>query len=65
MSRIYLMHYDKAKVRSVEEAVAKLSKLADVEYAEPNRIVYALGGINTKMEQSIAYNGVANATGGG
>ena len=65
MSRIYLMHYDKAKVRRVEEAVAKLSKLADVEYAEPNRIVYALGGINTKMEQSIAYNGVANATGGG
>ena len=64
MSRIYLMHYDKAKVRSVEEAVAKLLNLADVEYAEPNRIVYALGGINTKMEQCIAYNGVAKATGG-
>ena len=43
MSRIYLLRYDKAKVRNVEEAVAKISQLADVEYAEPNRIVYALG----------------------
>ncbi len=43
MNRLYLMHYDKAKVRSTEEAVAKLAQLADVEYAEPNRIVYALG----------------------
>lgn len=43
MNRLYLMHYDKAKVRCTEEAVAKLAQLADVEYAEPNRIVYALG----------------------
>lgn len=43
MNRLYLMHYDKAKVRSTEEAVARLAQLADVEYAEPNRIVYALG----------------------
>lgn len=43
MNRLYLMHYDKTKVRSTEEAVARLAQLADVEYAEPNRIVYALG----------------------
>lgn len=52
MNRIYLMRYDKTKVRSAEEAVAKLSKLADVEYAEPNRIVYALGSV--EMQQSKA-----------
>ena len=50
MNRLYLMHYDKTKVRSTEEAVAKLTQLADVEYAEPNRIVYALGCAGTQSK---------------
>ena len=54
MNRVYLMRYNKAKVRNVEEAVAKLAKLDDVEYAEPNRIVYALGGAEAMAAQSKA-----------
>lgn len=52
MNRIYLMHFDKTKVRNTEEAVAKLAKLADVEYAEPNRIIYALG--NTESQAGLS-----------
>ena len=54
MNRIYLMHYDKAKARNAEEVAAKLSKLADVEYAEPNRIVYALGSVADRALPSMA-----------
>lgn len=56
MSRIYLMRYDKTKVRTAEEAVAKLAKLTDVEYAEPNRIVYAFDGFESAAIQSKALN---------
>lgn len=65
MSRIYLMRYDRAKVRNVEEAVAKLSKLADVEYAEPNRIVYALGTTETQAYMGKALKDAKDESGGG
>lgn len=65
MNRIYLMRYNKAKVRNVEEAVAKLSKLKDVEYAEPNRIVYALGGAEAMDAQSKALDEAQQQTAGG
>lgn len=65
MNRVYLMRYNKAKVRNVEEAVAKLSKLKDVEYAEPNRIVYALGGAETMAAQSKALDEAQQQTAGG
>lgn len=65
MNRVYLIRYNKAKVRNVEEAVAKLSKLKDVEYAEPNRIVYALGGAETMAAQSKALDEAQQQTAGG
>lgn len=65
MNRVYLMRYNKAKVRNVEEAVAKLAKLKDVEYAEPNRIVYALGGAKAMAAQSKALDEAQQQTAGG
>lgn len=65
MNRVYLMRYNKAKVRNVEEAVAKLSKLKDVEYAEPNRIVYALGGAEAMAAQSKALDEAQQQTADG
>lgn len=65
MNRIYLMHFDKTKVRNTEEAVAKLAKLADVEYAEPNRIVYALGNTESQAGQSKALMDVQDQANGG
>lgn len=65
MNRIYLMHYDAAKVQRTEEAVAKLAKLADVEYAEPNRIVYALGCVENTTQHSMALQQVQDETIGG
>lgn len=64
MNRVYLMRYNKAKVRNVEEAVAKLAKLKDVEYAEPNRIVYALGGAEAMAAQSKALDEAQQQTAG-
>lgn len=65
MNRIYLMHFDKTKVRNTEEAVAKLAKLADVEYAEPNRIVYALGNTESQAGQSKALMDAQDQANGG
>lgn len=65
MNRVYLMRYNKAKVSNVEEAVAKLAKLKDVEYAEPNRIVYALGGVEAMAAQSKALDEAQQQTAGG
>ncbi|WP_288763173.1 S8 family serine peptidase [uncultured Prevotella sp.] len=65
MNRIYLMHFDKTKVRNTEEAVAKLAKLADVEYAEPNRIVYALGNTKSQAGQSKALMDAQDQANGG
>ncbi|WP_337483313.1 S8 family serine peptidase [Prevotella pectinovora] len=65
MNRIYLMHFDKTKVRNTEEAVAKLAKLADVEYAEPNRIVYALGNTESQARLSKALMDAQDQPNGG
>lgn len=65
MNRVYLMRYNKAKVRNVEEAVAKLAKLKDVEYAEPNRMVYALGGAEYLAAYSRVLNDVQQPTASG
>ena len=65
MNRIYLMHFDKTKVRNTEEAVAKLAKLADVEYAEPNRIVYALGNTESQARLSKALKDAQEQPNGG
>lgn len=65
MNRIYLMHFDKTKVRNTEEAVAKLAKLADVEYAEPNRIVYALGNTESQAGLSKALKDAQEQPNGG
>lgn len=62
MNRLYLMHYDKTKVNNAEEAVAKLAKLADVEYAEPNRIVHVLGGFESAAAQSKSLSEVQGQT---
>ncbi len=64
MNRVYLMYYDKAKVRNVEEAVARFSKLADVEYAEPNRIVYALGTTDAQNNMGNILKEEQNESGG-
>ena len=64
MSHIYLMHYDKTKVNNVNEAVLKLSKLTDVEYAEPNRIVYALGTTEAQPYLGKAMKEAQDVTGG-
>lgn len=65
MNRIYLLHYDKSNVRDTEEAIAKLEKLSDVEYAEPNRIVYALGDAKSLSTEGIAPDENSDQTGGG
>lgn len=63
MNRLYLMHYDKTKVRNVVEAVAKLSKLQDVEYTEPNLLVYALGTTAAQPNHSMALKEAQNEAG--
>lgn len=63
MNRLYLMRYDQAKVRNVEEAVAKLSQLPDVEYAEPNRLVYALGTTDAQANLGKSFKDIQNQGG--
>jgi hypothetical protein len=41
LSSLYVLRFDKSQ--SVEETVEKLKKLSDIEYAEPNYIVKAIG----------------------
>lgn len=40
LSKLYRVRFDAKKVASVEEAVAKLQALDEVEFAEPNYLVY-------------------------
>lgn len=42
MSKLYRMKFNREKITSVEEAVKTLRELPEVEYAEPNYIVYSL-----------------------
>lgn len=41
--KTYLMKFDSNKVQSVEQAIEKVQGIDDVEFAEPNYLVYALG----------------------
>lgn len=41
--KTYLMKFDSNKVQSVEQAIEKVQAIDDVEFAEPNYLVYALG----------------------
>lgn len=40
--KTYLMKYDSDKIKSVEQAIEKVQAIDDVEFAEPNYLVYAL-----------------------
>lgn len=42
MSKLYRMKFNREKIQSVHEAIETLRALPEVEYAEPNYIVYAL-----------------------
>lgn len=42
MSKLYRMKFNRAKIQSVNEAIETLKALPEVEYAEPNYIVYSL-----------------------
>jgi len=42
LSQLYHVKFDATKVASVHEAVAQLKELDDVEFAEPNYLVYTL-----------------------
>ena len=42
MSKLYRMKFNREKIHSVHEAIETLKALPEVEYAEPNYIVYAL-----------------------
>ena len=42
MSKLYRMKFNREKIQSVHEAIETLKVLPEVEYAEPNYIVYAL-----------------------
>ncbi len=43
LSKLYCMKFDTNKVATVEKAVAMLKEMDEVEYAEPNYLVFALG----------------------
>ena len=42
MSKLYRLKFDTAKLKSVDEAIAEIKSMAEVEYAEPNYLVYTL-----------------------
>ena len=42
MSKLYRMKFNREKIQSVREAIETLKALPEVEYAEPNYVVYAL-----------------------
>ena len=42
MQQLYRIKFDEAKAESVMKAVEEVEELAEIEYAEPNYIVYAL-----------------------
>lgn len=41
--KTYLLKYDTGKIPSVHQAIEKVSAIDDVEFAEPNYLVYTLG----------------------
>lgn len=42
MSKLYRLKFDTAKLKSVDEAITEIKSMAEVEYAEPNYLVYTL-----------------------
>ena len=42
MSKLYRMKFNREKIQSVHKAIETLKALPEVEYAEPNYVVYAL-----------------------
>lgn len=42
MSKLYRLKFDTAKLQSVDDAIAQIKSMAEVEYAEPNYLVYTL-----------------------
>lgn len=51
MQQLYRIKFDEAKAESVMKAVEEVEELAEIEYAEPNYIVYAL---QTEIESTEA-----------
>lgn len=49
LSNLYRVRFDAAKVLSVESAIEKMKGLSDVEFAEPNYIVYTLSDEGTTV----------------
>ena len=42
MSKLYRLKFDTAKLKSVDEVITEIKSMAEVEYAEPNYLVYTL-----------------------
>lgn len=42
MSKLYRLKFDTAKLQSVDDAITQIKSMAEVEYAEPNYLVYTL-----------------------
>lgn len=42
MSKLYRLKFDTAKLKSVHDAITEIKSMAEVEYAEPNYLVYTL-----------------------
>ena len=51
LSKLYRVRFDAKKVASVQEAIEKLQALDEVEYAEPNYLVYT-----TAQDEELVYN---------
>jgi len=47
MTRLYLVKFDPERTHNVQDAVKAFEELDEVEFAEPNYIVYALGAPST------------------
>ena len=62
MSKLYLVKFDTQRIHHVDEAVEALSQLDEVEFAEPNYLVFALGSPATNaVQETPANEGVAPA----
>lgn len=49
LSKLYRVRFDGTKVQSVHEVIAKLEAFDEVEYAEPNYLVYATGNKHDEL----------------
>lgn len=51
LSKLYLVKFDTYRVHDVSEAVKAFSQLDEVEFAEPNYLVFALGSPTTNVQE--------------